>query len=213
MLNALKKKEYRDKPTTFRDWNYLCDYISKHNCTILAEVIAVANKIERELYDVESMLHVQEHFETLQLQPKSEPSLKLVYTFIENAILFFKSKNKSNAYEEKPMMKQNNRVNERSITNRKSFHQHSKSKTSESSIGLKKGSIYISQIEEQTEKKYPTQSHKVIKIKPVKTIDSQSNRLSVVNLPHSKAELSGKIFKSCNVFEGFMYQHSSKFNE
>lgn len=149
LLNALKKKEYRAKPTVFRDWNYLCEYINKHNCTILAEVIAVANKIERELYDVEAMLYVQEHFETLQLQAKVEPSLKLVYTFIENAILFFKSKVKPNAYEEKSLTKQNNWMQERTITNRKSFHQHSKSKTSESSVGQKNSAIHISQRESQ----------------------------------------------------------------
>lgn len=50
LLNSLKKPEYR-LTTTFKNWNFLCEFIQKHSCTILAEVLAVANKIERGLYE------------------------------------------------------------------------------------------------------------------------------------------------------------------
>jgi hypothetical protein len=52
----------------------------------------VANKIERQLYDKDSLLQITDQFETVDLSGKIEPSLKAIYLFIRNSVLFFKSK-------------------------------------------------------------------------------------------------------------------------
>lgn len=92
LLNSLKKKEYSAKPSIFKNWNFLWDYINKHNCTILAEVIAVANKIERNLYDFNALSLVQSQFSTIDPPVKLEPSHKAVFTFVQTALEFFNSK-------------------------------------------------------------------------------------------------------------------------
>lgn len=96
LLNALKKQEYQMKPSMYKNWNYLCEYINKHNCTILAEVIAVANKIERGLYDKDAMLDVKNQFENIELKDKMDTSFKVLFNFLESAISFFSTKLKPN---------------------------------------------------------------------------------------------------------------------
>lgn len=51
ILNCLRKQEFQINPLLFDDWYSLCNYVNKNNCTILAEVIAVSNKIERGIYE------------------------------------------------------------------------------------------------------------------------------------------------------------------
>jgi hypothetical protein len=124
LLNALKKKEYRAKPSIFKNWNFLWEYIKNHNCTILAEVIAVANKIERELYDYDALMIVKDQFETIEQKQKLESSHKVIHNFVHTAILFFSSKMTPSKSHQKPPSKINkSSQNHRPVTSKSSFLQ------------------------------------------------------------------------------------------
>ena len=94
LLNALKKPEYQSNPAVFDDWYYLCNYISKNGCTLLAEVIAVANKIDKGMYNLEDLEEICEQYEQVQITEEKDPSFKAVYSFMNDAVTFFKNKNK-----------------------------------------------------------------------------------------------------------------------
>lgn len=53
------------------------------------------------MYDRDALAEVKEQFESLNLNIKMEQSLKVLYTFIENSILLFSSKNKNSTIESK----------------------------------------------------------------------------------------------------------------
>lgn len=129
LLNALKKPEYQSNPEVYDDWYYLCNYIKKNNCTILAEVIAVANKIERGLYQIEDLDEIRAEFEQITAPTQTDSSFKSIYGFIQDAVEFYKYKSKPRIA--KPTQRQPNDVNmstNKSINSRTSMHKYSRSR-------------------------------------------------------------------------------------
>ena len=129
LLNALKKPEYQVNNSIYKNWSYLWDYINKHNWTILAEVIAVSNKIERGLYEQDAMLDIKDQFEKIEvLENKLENSFKSIYVFVKTSIAFFTSKlNEDHNIKIKFKTKNEKQLDPRSKS-KTGFHKHSKSK-------------------------------------------------------------------------------------
>lgn len=127
LLNALKKPEYQVNSLTYKNWSFLWDYISKHNWTILAEVIAVSNKIERGLYSSEAMNELKDQFDKLEIPEKIEPSFKAVLTFVKNSVSFFSSKQNQD-HSTKAPQRPKQEPQESKIKKRTIIHKHSKSK-------------------------------------------------------------------------------------
>jgi len=95
LLNALKKPEYQVDSSVYKNWTYLWEYINNHNWTILAEVIAISNKIQRELYSEIAMLEVKDQFEKLEISENMDSSFTTLHTLIKHSIAFFTSKQES----------------------------------------------------------------------------------------------------------------------
>jgi hypothetical protein len=77
----------------------LREYVTKNNGLMLADTISFSNKIERGLYEESLMEDCCEQFEQIDMSKKMEASLKAVSIFVENSILFYKSKSKPNLYD------------------------------------------------------------------------------------------------------------------
>jgi hypothetical protein len=83
LLNALKKPEFRLQNSVFEDWESMTAYLTNHNRTILAEIIAVANKIERELYEANAIESLLDLIKEVQIPEKCDNSYKSIYGFID----------------------------------------------------------------------------------------------------------------------------------
>jgi hypothetical protein len=77
----------------------LREYVTKNNGLMLADTISFSNKIERGLYEESLMEDCCELFEHIDMSKKMEASLKAVSIFVENSVLFYKSKSKPNLYD------------------------------------------------------------------------------------------------------------------
>lgn len=177
LLNALKKEDYRMQPKVYSNWTNLWDQVTKQNWVILSETLAVANKIERGLYDEDLMQDICQQFEEVDMNKNMETSFKTISCFVENSVLFYKSKCKPNLYDKIKNNKRNSTNHRPSKSNYEAIKLLPQNGNNTSLYQFNTNvSSYVKNRDASCNEK--SNEKNTIKMKPAKTIDIKPNELN-----------------------------------
>ncbi|CAI2382822.1 unnamed protein product [Moneuplotes crassus] len=186
LLNVFKPEDRRIKVSTYMSWSSLCKYISKHNTSVMTEVVNAANNLDNGSFDKRLMKDLAEEFQEIELRGKIDSSLRILYCYLKAAIEFYGQKENPNEENERKTYSSvvetnGNNINNRSVTRRmlgninvskgiRNKKEASQSKQGENRLHLEDKSCSYHKTNISSER--GNSSINTVKMKPVKTINS-----------------------------------------